>query len=129
MIQSTSVKLCKILIQKKWIDEINEEYKSMQNNKVWELVILPEGVKPISCKWIFKNKRDSKGNVERYKVRLLVKGYTQDLKETLSLVLSKGSFRTIMALAAHFDLEFHQIDVMTMFLNGNIDETIYMMQP
>ena len=59
-----------------WIQTMNEEYKSMQNNKVWELVPLPEDVKPIGCKWIFKTKRDSKGNVERYKARLVAKDYT-----------------------------------------------------
>ena len=77
MIQSTSVKPYKVPIQKKWIEAMNDEYKSMQDNKVWELVPLPEGAKPIGCKWIFKTKRDSKGNVERYKARLVAKGYTK----------------------------------------------------
>lgn len=117
----------------KWIDAMNEEYKSMQDNKVWELVPLPEGAKPIGCKWIFKTKRDSQGNVERYKARLVAKGFTQkegiDFKETFSPVSTKDSFRTIMALVAHFDLELHQMDVKTAFLNGDIDETIYMVQP
>jgi len=117
----------------KWIDAMNEEYKSMQDNKVWELVPLPEGAKPIGCKWIFKTKRDSKGNVERYKARLVAKGFTQkegiDFKETFSPVSTKDSFRTIMALVAHFDLELHQMDVKTAFLNGDIDEIIYMVQP
>jgi len=112
---------------------MNEEYKSMQDNKVWELVPLPEGKKPIGCKWIFKTKRDSNGNVERYKARLVAKGYTQkegiDYKETFSPVSSKDSFRIIMALVAHFDLELHQMDVKTAFLNGDIEETIYMVQP
>ena len=98
-----------------------------------DLVPLPEGVKPIGCKWIFKTKRDSKGDVERYKVRLVAKGYTQkediDYKETFSPVSSKDSFRTIMELVAHFDLELHQMDVKTAFLNGDINETIYMVQP
>ena len=49
----------------------------MQDNKVWELVPLPEGAKPIGCKWIFKTKRDANGNVEKYKVRLVAKGFTQ----------------------------------------------------
>ncbi|RZB42862.1 actin [Glycine soja] len=79
---------------------------------------------------IFKTKRDSNGNVERYKARLVAKGYTQkegiDFKETFSPVSSKDSFRTIMALVAHYDLELHQMDVKTVFLNGNIDETTYM---
>lgn len=117
----------------KWIEAMNEEYKSMQDNSVWELIPLPEGVKPIGCKWIFKTKRDSNGNVERYKARLVAKGYTQkegiDYKETFSPVSSKDSLRIIMALVAHFNLELHQMDVKTAFLNGDIDETIYMVQP
>ncbi|XP_047326497.1 uncharacterized mitochondrial protein AtMg00820-like [Impatiens glandulifera] len=56
---------------------MNEEYKSMQDNKIWKLVPLPKGKKLIGCKWIFKTKRDSKGNVERFKERLVAKGYTQ----------------------------------------------------
>jgi len=112
----------------KWIDAMNEEYKSMQDNQVWDLVLLPEGKKPIGCKWIFKTKRDSKDNVERYKARLIAKGFTQsagiNFTETFSLVSSKGSFKTIIALIAHFDLELHQMDVKTAFLNGDIDETI-----
>ncbi|RVX17043.1 Retrovirus-related Pol polyprotein from transposon TNT 1-94 [Vitis vinifera] len=117
----------------KWIEAMNEEYKSMQDNKVWELVPLPVGTKPIGCKWIFKTKRDSNGNVERYKARLVAKGFTQkegiDFKETFSPVSTKDSFRIIMALVAHYDLELHQMDVKTAFLNGDIDETIYMVQP
>jgi transposase InsO family protein len=117
----------------KWIYAMNEEIKSMKDNNVWDLVPLPEGVKPIGCKWIFKTKRDSKSDVEKYKARLVAKGFTQkegiDYKETFSPVSSKDSFRIIMALVAHFNLELHQMDVKTAFLNGNIDETIYMLQP
>ncbi|CAJ2672347.1 unnamed protein product [Trifolium pratense] len=117
----------------KWIDAMKDEMKSMTDNDVWDLVKLPEGKKPIGCKWIFKTKRDSKGNIERYKARLVAKGFTQkegiDYKETFSPVSSKDSLRIIMALVAHFDLELHQMDVKTAFLNGNIEETIYMVQP
>ena len=116
----------------KWIDAMKDEMKSMKDNDVWDLVELPEGAKPIGCKWIFKTKRDSKGNVERYKARLVAKGFTQkegiDYKETFSPVSSKDSFRTIMALVAHYDLELHQMDVKTAFLNGDLDETIHMVQ-
>ena len=94
---------------------------------------MPKGIKPIGCKWIFKTKRDSKGNIVRYKARLIAKGFTQkkdiDYKETFSPVSSKDSSRIIMALVAHYDLELHQMDVKTAFLDGNIDETIYMVQP
>ena len=105
----------------------------MRDNGIWDLVKFPEGAKPIGCKWIFKTKRDSKGNVERYKARLVAKGFAQkegiDFKETFSPVASNDSFRVIMALVAHYDLELHQMDVKTAFLNGDIDETIYMVQP
>ncbi|RDX85826.1 hypothetical protein CR513_32921, partial [Mucuna pruriens] len=104
--------------------------KSMQDNDVWDLVELLEGVKPIGCKWLFKTKKDSKDNIERYKARLVVKDFTQkesiDYKETFSLISSKDSFKTIMALVAHFDLELYQMDVKTTFPNGDIDETIHM---
>ncbi|RVW75477.1 Retrovirus-related Pol polyprotein from transposon TNT 1-94 [Vitis vinifera] len=82
---------------------------------------------------IQNTKRDSKGNIVRYKSRLVAKGFTQkkgiDYKETFSPVSSKDSFRIIMALVAHYYLEPHQMDVKTAFLNGNINETIYMVQP
>ena len=93
---------------------------------------MSEGAKPIGCKWIFKTKKDSKGNMERYKARLVAKGFTQkegiNYKETFSPVSSKDSFRIIMALVTHFNLELHQMDVKIAFLNGDIDETIYMVQ-
>jgi Reverse transcriptase (RNA-dependent DNA polymerase) len=56
---------------------MDEEIKSIYNNKVWDIVPLPEGVKPIGCKWIFQTKNDSEGNVKRYKARLVAKGFTQ----------------------------------------------------
>nr|KYP56400.1 Retrovirus-related Pol polyprotein from transposon TNT 1-94 [Cajanus cajan] len=117
----------------KWIDVMKDEMKSMQDNDVWDLVELLEGVKPIGCKWIFKTKRNSKGNIERYKAHLVAKGFTQkegiDYKETFSSVSSKDSFRIIMALVAHYDLELHQMDVKTGFINCDIEEMIYMMKP
>ena len=71
--------------------------------------------------------------MERYKARIVAKGFTQkediDYKETFYPISSKDSFRTIMTLVVHFDLELHQIDVKTVFLNGDIDEMIYMVQP
>ncbi|RDY00559.1 hypothetical protein CR513_16240, partial [Mucuna pruriens] len=61
----------------KWIDAMKDELKSMQNNDVWDFVELPEGVKPIGCKWIYKTKKDSKGNFEIYKTHLVAKGFNQ----------------------------------------------------
>ena len=107
---------------------MEEELKSMDQNQVWDLVELPKG-----CKWVFKTKHDSICNIERYKARLVAKGFTQkdgiDYKETFSPVSKKDSLRIIMALVAHYDLELHQMDVKTAFLNGNLEEEIYMDQP
>lgn len=91
------------------------------------------GEKAIGCKWVFKTKKDSSGNIDRYKARLVAKGFTQregiDYRKTLSPVSKKDSFRIIMALVAHFDMELHQIDVKMAFLNGNLEVEVYMRQP
>ena len=74
----------------KWIDAMNEGYKSLQDNDVWDLVPLPKGVKLIGCKWIFKTKRNLKGVVERYKAYLVAKGFTQ--KENIDFKYFLSSF-------------------------------------
>ena len=92
-----------------------------------------KGKKSIGCKWVFKIKRDSKDNIERYKARLIAKGFTQtesiDYIESFSPVFMKNSFRIIMALVAQFDLELHQMDVKIVILNGSIEKKIFMVQP
>jgi len=112
---------------------MKDELKSMAHNDVWDLVELPEGCKRVGCKWVFKTKCDSQGNIERYKARLVAKRFTQkddiDYKETFSPVSKKDSFRIIMALVAHYALELHQKDVKNAFLNGNLEEDVYMDQP
>ena len=116
-----------------WYDAMKDEMNSMASNGVWNLVELPNGVKVIGCKWVFKTKKDSLGNIERYKARLVAKGFTQkegiDYKETFSPVSKKDSLRVILALVAHFDLELQQMDVKTAFLNGELEEEVYMKQP
>ena len=111
---------------------MKEEISSTSQNEVWDLVDLPDSCRPIRCKWVFKTKRDSKDQVERYKARLVVKGYSQregiDYNETLSPVFTKDSFRVIMAIMTHFDLELHQINVRTAFLNGDLSEDVYIVQ-
>ena len=113
----------------KWNISMKEEVLSMANNGVWDLVELPENFKPIGCKWVFKTKKDAKVKIERFKSRLVAKGYTQkegvDYTETFSPI-SKDSFRIIMALTTHFNLELHQMDVKTAFLDGDLYEEVYM---
>jgi len=104
--------------------------KSMSSNEVWDLEEIPKGAKTVGCKWVYKTKYDSRGNVEKYKARLVAKGFTQregvDYYETFSPVSCKDSFKIIMALDAYFYLKLHQMDVKTVFLNGNLEERVYM---
>ena len=97
------------------------------------MVDLLDGYTPIGCKWVFKTKREAKGYVERYKTRLVAKGYSQregiDFKETFSPVSTKDSLCIIMAIVAHFDLELHQMDVRITFLNRDLVKDVYMSQP
>nr|AAM00996.1 Putative retroelement [Oryza sativa Japonica Group] len=112
---------------------MEDEMKSMKLNDVWDLEEIPKGAKTVGCKWVYKTKYDSRGNIEKFKVRLVAKGFTQregiDYNETFSPVSCKVSFRIIMALVAHYDLELHQMDVKTAFLNGDLEEKVYMAQP
>ena len=89
--------------------------------EVWTLVDLPDGVNPIGCKWVFKLKTDKHGNVYVYKVRLV--------DETFSLVEMLKSIRILLAIAAFYNNENWQIDVKTAFLNGFLNEDVYMTQP
>ncbi|KAI9157593.1 hypothetical protein LWI28_024839 [Acer negundo] len=116
-----------------WQKAMQSEIESMFDNKVWSLVDLPKGIKPIGCKWVYKRKRGMDGKVETFKARLVVKGYTQkqgiDYEETFSPVAMLKSIRILLSIAASLDLEIWQMDVKTAFLNGSLDESIYMMQP
>ena len=116
-----------------WKKAMEEELESMSKNNVWTLVELGSNTKLIGSKWVYKTKRDAQGRIERYKARLVAKGFTQregiDFSDTFSPVSSKDSMRVIMALSAHFDLELHQMDVKTAFLNGELEEDIFMSQP
>jgi transposase InsO family protein len=117
----------------KWKEAMDSEYQSLIDNKTWTLTPLPLDRKSIGCKWIFKIKYTADGSVERYKARLVAKGYAQkegiDYNETFAPVAKMTSIRILLALAAIEDLEVHQMDVKTAFLNGDLEEEIYMDQP
>ena len=105
----------------------------MASNRVWDLVEFPDGVTVIKCKWAFKKKKDSLGNIERHKARLVAKGFTKrvgiNYTETFSSVSKKNSLQIIMALVANFDFDLHQMDLKTTFLSGNLEEEVYIKQP
>ena len=97
------------------------------------LTTTPPDVKPIPAKWVFKKKRDASGNVVRYKSRLVAKGYKQvegiDFSEVYAPVCKQTTVRALLAIVADRDMELHQLDVKTAFLNGEVDEDLYMQQP
>jgi hypothetical protein len=121
------------LDSEKWQSAMRSEIDSMGDNLVWNLVDPPDGVKAMECKWIYKKKKDMDANVHIYKARLVTKGFRQvqgvDYDETFSLVAMLKSIRIILAIAAYFDYEIWQMDVKIAFLNGNLDEDVYMIQP
>ncbi|KAB2595479.1 DNA polymerase zeta catalytic subunit-like [Pyrus ussuriensis x Pyrus communis] len=116
-----------------WKEAIQSEIESIMQNNTWELVNLPPGNKPIGHKWIFKRKLRPDGTINKYKARLVAKGYRQkeglDYFDTYSPVARIASIRLLIAIASVYNLEIHQMDVKTAFLNGELDEEIYMDQP
>ena len=99
---------------------MQEEYNSLIQNNTWTLNDLPEGRKPLKCKWVFKIKKNSDGTIDRYKARLVIKGYSQvrgiDFGETYAPVVRYASIRYLMALAVQENLQIIQMDAVTAFL-------------
>ena len=117
----------------RWKNAADDEYQSLLKNDTWELVDLPPGKNVIGCKWVFKLKKNVDGSISRYKARLVAQGYSQqaglDYNEVFAPVARYTSIRTVLAIANALDLELHQMDVKTAFLNGELDSEIYMEQP
>ena len=116
-----------------WMTAMQEEIEALHRNHTWKLVELPAGRKAIGNKWVYKIKRDSNDQVERYRARLVVKGYAQkegiDFNEIFSPVVRLTTIRVVLAMCAAFDLHLEQLDVKTTFLHGELKEKIYMLQP
>ncbi|KAD6454983.1 hypothetical protein E3N88_09689 [Mikania micrantha] len=116
-----------------WKEAIKNEIDSILQNHTWELVDLPPGCKPLGYRWIFKRKMKADGSIDKYKARLVIKGFRQkegvDYFDTYSPVTRITSIRLVLAIAALRNLEVHQMDVKTAFLNGDLEEEIYMEQP
>ena len=116
-----------------WKEAIKSEIDSILHNHTWELVDLPLGCRPLSSKWVFKRKRKVDGSFDKCKSRLVIKDYKQteglDYFDKYYLGTRVNSIRMVLAIAALRNLEVRQMDVKTTFLNGDLDEEIYMEQP
>jgi hypothetical protein len=106
---------------------------SILSNGTWELVDRPYGYKPVGCKWVFKKKLMLDGTVDKYKVNLVAKGYTQnedeDFFDTYSPVTRLTTIHVLLSLTTSHGLLVHQMDVKIAFLNEELEEEIYMTQP
>lgn len=124
-----------------WKRAMTKEIGSLEENGTWELVELPPGRKAIKSQWVFVSKpivpgeaKDHiQGETKDYRAHLVAKGFTQmagiDYKETFSPVARLDSLRLLLSLAATYDWEIHQVDIKSAYLNGHLDEEIYMEQP
>lgn len=119
--------------KEQWIKAMLSEINSLNENKTWDLVNLPDGRKALPCKWVFRLKTNPDGSIDKFKARLVIKGYSQqkgiDYDKTFSPVARLSTIRAIIAIAAQENLNLRQFDVATAFLNGSVEEEIFMKQP
>jgi hypothetical protein len=116
-----------------WKDVMLEEYMYILKNNVWNIVSRPKDKSMVSSKWIYKIKNVADGSVEKFKARFLARGFTQkeeiDYEDAFSLVARYTSIRTIIALASVLGWKLHQMDIKTKFLNGKIEQEVFVEQP
>ena len=116
-----------------WNRAMKEEMEAIDQSQTWELVAPPPNCRPIGLKWIFKLKKSAKGEILRHKARLAVKGYSQrqgiDFDEVFAPVVRFESIRVLIAIAAQEGWTLHHLDVKSAFLNGEIEEELYVKQP
>ena len=116
-----------------WKDSMVEEYQSIMKNYVWEIISRYEGKSIVTFRWIYKIKHGADGSIEKYKARFVARGFSQkegvDYDETFAPVAQYTSIRSIIAIASSIGWKLHQTDVKTTFLNGIIEEEVYIEQP
>ncbi|KAL0754264.1 hypothetical protein Bca101_091932 [Brassica carinata] len=115
--------------RKAMIDEINSQLK----NHTWDLVNIANASNVVGCRWVFTIKRKADGSIDRYKARLVAKGYNQrpgiDYNDTFSPVVKPATIRTVLSTTVTRNWPLKQLDVTTAFLQGNLDDEVYMAQP
>jgi hypothetical protein len=112
---------------------MNDELDQIEKNQTWDLVPRPKDKNVIGTKWVFRNKQNENGQVVRNKEILVCKGYAQiegvDFEETFSLVARLEAIRMFLAFACYKNFKIYQMDVKSTFLNGNLEEEVYIEQP
>lgn len=117
----------------KWKEAIKNEYHSLMKNNTWTLCELPKDRKTISSRFVFKLKRKANGEIDKYKARLVTRGFSQkqsfDYSKTYALVAKLTTLRVLLAIANEKKMWIHQMDVKSAFLNGKLTDEIYMQLP
>ena len=112
-----------------WVLAMQDELNQFERNKVWNLVPRPKQHPIIGTKWVFRNKLDEQGAITRNKARLAAKGYNQeegiDYDETFAPIARLEAIRILLAFASYMDFKLFQMDVKSAFLNGFIEEEVY----
>jgi hypothetical protein len=123
----------KALVESSWVEAMQEQLLQFKLQKVWVICDLPDGMKVIGKKWVFRNKKDERGIVIRNKARLVAQGYTQeegiDYEEVFAPVARIEAIRLFLAYASFMGFTVYQMDVKSAFLYGKIDEEVYVSQP
>jgi hypothetical protein len=116
-----------------WKEVVHSEMDTILSKETWDLVDWPYGCKPVGCKWVFKKKLSPDDSIDKYKVRLVAKGYTKKegkyFFDTYSPIARLTTIHILLSLAASHILLIHQMDVKASFLNGELEDEIYMTQP
>ena len=116
-----------------WVNAMQEELVQFERNEVWELVPKPDNVNVIGTKWIFKTKSDEHGNITRNKARHVAQGYSQvegvDFDETFAPVARLEAIRLLLGISCHLPFKLYQMDVKSAFLDGYLNEEVYVAQP
>ena len=116
-----------------WRDAMEKEFDALQKNDTWRLVLPKSGVNIIDSKWVFKVKRHADGTIERYKARPVAKGFKQryglDYEDTFSSVVKPTTIRLLLSLAVTRNWSIRQLDIQNAFLNGVLEEEVFMRQP
>jgi histone deacetylase 1/2 len=124
------MKPCQI---KKWHDAMDIEYEALMKNKTWHLVPPQKGRNIKDCRWVFKVKRKADGSLDKYKTRLVAKGYKQrygvDYEDTFSPVIKMATIRIILSVVISRGWTLRQLDIQNAFLHGDLEEEVYMRQP